>query len=109
MPAVKMKIDDNLLKKTRKIAIDRDTTAPEMFRDYLSDLARREEARREFLADELDRLFAASCAASHGQLPMKDELHERLTFVLGFTNCCTNCCRQPSSCGNKSVIFRDIR
>ncbi len=105
MPAVKMKIDDNLLKKTRKIAIDRDTTAPEMFRDYLSDLARREEARREFLADELDRLFAASCAASHGQLPMKDELHERLTFVLGFTNCC----RQPSSCGNKSVIFRDIR
>lgn len=77
MPNVTMTIDDELLKKAKKIAIDRNSTISELFREYLTDLTRREDLHREYVADELDRLFAASSASSYGISIPRDDLHER--------------------------------
>ncbi len=77
MPNVTMSIDEALLKKARKIAIDQDSTVSDLFRSFLADLTKREEIKREFLADELDRLFAKSTASSDGVRWTRDELHER--------------------------------
>lgn len=77
MANVKMSIDEELLKKARKIAIDMDTNISDLFRGFLADLTRREGSRREFLADELDRLFGKSVASSNGVTWTRDELHER--------------------------------
>lgn len=77
MPNVTMSIDEDLLKRARKIAIDRDTTISDLFRSYLDDLSRTESIRREFVADELDRLFEKSEATSSGELWTRDSLHER--------------------------------
>jgi len=77
MANVTMSIDEELLKKARKIAIDMDTNISDLFRSFLADLIRREGSRREFLADELDRLFDKSSASSHGVSWSRDEIHER--------------------------------
>jgi len=77
MPNVTMSLDEALLKKARKIAIDQDATISELFRSFLTDLSRREESKREFLATELDRLFERSRASSGGRHWTLDELYER--------------------------------
>ena len=77
MSNVTMSIDDELLKKVRKIAVDQDSTLSEMYRIYLSELARKEDIRLGFIAKELDRLFAQSTASSAGQKWNRDDLHER--------------------------------
>ncbi|MEI8095163.1 MAG: DUF6364 family protein [Spirochaetales bacterium] len=77
MANVTMSIDDDLLKKARKIAIDNDTTLSEMYREYLAELTLQEDARRAHLADELDGLFAQSRASSGGILTSRNALHER--------------------------------
>jgi hypothetical protein len=77
MANVTMSIDEELLKKARKIAVDMDTTISDLFRSFLADLTSREGSRREFLADELDRLFEKSSASSNGVSWTRDDLHER--------------------------------
>jgi hypothetical protein len=77
MANVTMSVDEELLKKARKIAIDMDTNISDLFRGFLADLTSREGSRREFLADELDRLFENSVASSHGVSWTRDDLHER--------------------------------
>ena len=77
MANVTMNIDDDLLKKARKIAIDNDTTLSEMYRGFLAELTRQEDARRNFLAQELDSMFAQSRASSGGVVTSRDALHER--------------------------------
>ncbi len=77
MPNVTMSIDAELLKRARKIAIDQDTTVSDLFRTYLDELTRTESIRREFVADEMDRLFAKSEATSGGATWTRESLHER--------------------------------
>jgi len=72
-----MTIDDELLKKAKKIAVDRNSTISELFREYLTELTRREALHREQVSDELDNLFAASSASSYGVSISRDDLHER--------------------------------
>lgn len=77
MPNVTMSIDEDLLKKAKKIAIDQDRTISDLFRSYLDDLVRTDAIRREYAADELDRLFGKSHASSQGVTWTRDSLHER--------------------------------
>jgi len=77
MANVTMSIEDSLLKEARKIAVEHDTTLSEMYRNYLTELVRKEEARRSFAARELDDLFGQSRASSAGKSWTRDELHER--------------------------------
>lgn len=77
MANVTMSVDEALLKRARKLAVDRDTTVSELFRDHLASLVERDDTRREFLADELDSLFAASTASSGGSRVNRDALYDR--------------------------------
>jgi len=76
MPNVTMNIDEELLRSARKIAIDRDTTVSDLFRSYLIGLVQTESIRREYVANELDRLFEKSTASSEGMAWTRDSLHE---------------------------------
>jgi len=77
MANVTMSIDDALLKRARKIAVERDSTLSDMYRSFLDELVRQEEVRRSFIAQELDALFGQSQASSGGRTWTRDELHER--------------------------------
>jgi len=77
MPNVTMSIDEDLLKAARKIAIDRNMTISDLFRLYLDDLVRTEQLKREYVADELERLFKKSTASSGNSTWTRDSLHER--------------------------------
>ena len=77
MANVTMSIDDALLKRARKIAVERDSTLSDMYRDFLGELVKQEEVRRLFIAQELDALFGQSKAASRGRTWSREELHER--------------------------------
>lgn len=77
MANVTMSIDDALLKRARKIAVERDSTLSDMYRAFLDELVKQEEVRRSFIAQELDALFEQSRASSSGRTWSKDEMHER--------------------------------
>ncbi len=77
MPNVTMSIDEALLKKAKKFAFDQDSTISDLFRVFLTDLARRDDCRREFIAEELDQLFEKSQAASGKKTWTRESLHER--------------------------------
>jgi hypothetical protein len=77
MPNVTMNIDEVLLKKARLFAVERNTNISDLFRSYLSELTAREESRRSFIADQLDKLFEKSQASSDGKTWARESLHER--------------------------------
>jgi hypothetical protein len=58
---VTLSLDDNLVKKVRKIAVDRDTTLAGMVRDYLENLVAEDAAggRKRREREALERSFAS--------------------------------------------------
>lgn len=54
---ITLSIDEEIVKKVRKIAIDKDTTLTAMVRDYLTSLAKSDAAAREAHADRLMETF----------------------------------------------------
>jgi predicted transcriptional regulator len=77
MSNITISIDDELLKKAKKIAIDRETSFNGLIRSYIEDLVKKEEFRRQLLIDELDQLFENSPAAVGRVSWSREELHER--------------------------------
>jgi len=77
MPNITMSIDGELLKKVRKIAIDRDTSLTGMIRSYLEELVEKEEVLKEVAANELESLFLSSNAVVGKKTWTRDELHVR--------------------------------
>ena len=77
MPNITMSIDGELLKKARKIAIDRDTSLTGMIRSYLEELVEKEEVLKEAAANELESLFLTSTAVVGKKTLTRDELHVR--------------------------------
>jgi hypothetical protein len=72
-----MSIDRELLKKARKIAIERKTNLPGLIRSYLKDLVEKEEVLKELAAAELESLFASSEAVIGKKTWERDDLHGR--------------------------------
>ena len=77
MANVTLSIDDDLLKRARKIAIDRDTSFNGLVRRYVESLVAHEQRRRGLQIEELDRLFGESTATVGPVTWKRDELHER--------------------------------
>lgn len=77
MANVTMSIEDGLLKRARKAAAERDSNLSDLFRACLVELVEREEAKRAYLAEELDKLFDESGASSGSLRWAREELHER--------------------------------
>ena len=77
MPNITMSIDGELLKKARKIAVDRDTSLTGLIRSYLEELVEKEEVLKEVAANELESLFLSSNAVVGKKTWTRDELHVR--------------------------------
>ena len=77
MPNVTMSIEADLLKKARKIAVERDTTLTGLFRAYLAELVEKEDVLLEVAAAELESLFAKSRAVVGHRTWSRDDLHAR--------------------------------
>ncbi len=77
MPNITMKIDDKLLKKARKIAIDKETTLTGMIRHYLERLVEREEMSKTTVIAELEEAFSTRGVKIGKRRWSREELHER--------------------------------
>lgn len=77
MANVTISIDDDILKRARKIAIDRDTSFNGLVRAYVESLVAREQRRRDLQIEELDQLFEESTAVVGPVTWTREELHER--------------------------------
>jgi antitoxin component of RelBE/YafQ-DinJ toxin-antitoxin module len=74
---ITMAIDSDLLKKARKIAVEKNTTVTSLIRIYLTNLIEREEKSREEIARDLIKLFDESKAVIGEKKWTREELHER--------------------------------
>jgi len=77
MANVTISINDDVLKRAKKIAIDRDTSFNGLVRGYVESLVAGEQRRRELQIQELDRLFGESTAVVGPVSWSRDDLHER--------------------------------
>ena len=77
MPNITMSIDGELLKKARKIAIDREKSLTGLIRKYLEELVEKEEVMKKVAANELESLFSSSEAVIGEKTWTRDELHVR--------------------------------
>lgn len=77
MSNVTISLDDNILKKAKKIAIDRDTSFNGLVRDYINGLIDKEKRNRQLMIEDLDNLFSGSTAKMGPRSWTRDELHER--------------------------------
>jgi hypothetical protein len=74
---ITMAIEEKLLKKARKIAIEKDTTLTGLIRDYLDTLVLREEHIKEKAIAELEGLMEGSVAEVGEKNWTREDLHER--------------------------------
>jgi len=74
---ITMAIDADLLKKARKIAIDKNSTLSELVRNYLYRLVEQEDINKEEVVSELSKLFDHSNARIGEKNWMRDDLYER--------------------------------
>ncbi len=77
MSNITISLDDGILKKAKKIAIDKDTSFNGLVREYIIGLVDQEERSRLLMIEELDSLFARSSAVVGEITWTRDTLHER--------------------------------
>ena len=74
---VTLAIDEDLIKKARKIAEDRNTTVTGLIRTYLQQLVEREERCKEESISELRDIFDRSQAVIGEKKWVREDLYER--------------------------------
>ena len=77
MSNITLSIDDNTIKKVRKIAIEKNTTLTAMVRDFLNGLAAQEKQELENTIHNLTMTFDAYSRDMGKHYWTRDELHER--------------------------------
>ncbi len=74
---ITMAIDEDLLKKARKVAVEKNTTVTGLIREYLNRLVEQEEKNKKDIISELSKLFDMSKAFVGEKTWMRGNLHER--------------------------------
>jgi hypothetical protein len=74
---VTMAMDEDLLKKARKIAIDKNMTVSGLIRAYLKNLVEQEEKSKNEIISELTAIFDHSRAVIGNKNWNRDDLYER--------------------------------
>jgi len=77
MPNITLSVKDDLIKKVRKIAVDKNTTLTSMVREFLGSVADRDQQERENLAHGLEMTFNAYSKDMGERYWTREELHER--------------------------------
>ena len=57
MPNITLSVDEEIIKKVRKIAIDKDTTLTAMVRAYLTEVASRDQQKKDEVLRSLEESF----------------------------------------------------
>ncbi len=77
MPNITLTVDDEVIRKVRKIAVDRRTTLTELVRNYLTRLSEEEGMQREIFASEVEDGFKRYSRDMGQRTWTRDQLHER--------------------------------
>ena len=77
MPNLTMTIDEDLLRKTRKLAVERNTTVTALVREYLRRLAAKEEESVEQVIHQRSRCFNDRGTVVGNRTWKREDLHER--------------------------------
>lgn len=77
MPNITMTIEDDVLIKARKLAVEKHTTVTAMVRDYLQRLAARENQKKEAAIAELGKCFNNSGLIVGPRKWTREDLHDR--------------------------------
>ena len=74
---ITLSIDEEIVKKVRKIAIDKDTTLTAMVRDYLTSVAGSDAAARQAQADKLMETFEKLSRDMGPRTWTREDLYDR--------------------------------
>jgi predicted transcriptional regulator len=77
MPNITLKVDDEVIRKVRKIAVDRDTTLTQMIRDYLQAVAEGQAKQKNRTIRELKRSFSELSRDMGKRTWKREGLYER--------------------------------
>ena len=72
---ITLSIDEEIVKKVRKIAIDKNTTLTAMVRDYLTAVASREDRRRTEHAAQLKKSFQRMSRDMGSRIWTREDIH----------------------------------
>ena len=77
MSNITLSIDDKIIKKVRKTALEKNTTLTAIVRDFLKGVAASEEQEKKSAAYNLTRTFAVHSRDMGEHCWTRDDLHER--------------------------------
>ena len=77
MPNITLSVDEEIVKKVRKIAVDKNTTLTAMVRGYLQSVADRDGADKEQAINQLQKSFEKLSRNMGSRTWTRDDLHER--------------------------------
>ena len=77
MPNITLNVDDKIVRKVRKIAIDKNTTLTQMVRDFLESVAERDESRKKQAIQKLETSFLALSRNMGKREWCREDLYDR--------------------------------
>ena len=77
MPNITLSVDEEIIKKVRKIAIDKNTTLTQMVRDFLTSIAARDITRKKHALEELEASFLEFSRDMGKRDWSREDLYER--------------------------------
>lgn len=80
MANITMTIDNKILKKVRKIAVEKNTTLTALVRNFLNHLAYREDLEKELVIKQLKKSFDNALTVIGKKTWTRDDLHDRQVF-----------------------------
>lgn len=77
MPNITLSVNEQVIKKVRRIAMDRNTTLTAMVRQFLEDVASRTDLERQLALSELRESFRDYSRPMGVKTWTREDLHER--------------------------------
>jgi predicted transcriptional regulator len=77
MPNITLKVDEETIKKVRKLAIEKDSTLTAMVRDFLTSVAQRNELEKKAVVRKLKASFKKLSRDMGSRKWTRDSLYER--------------------------------
>lgn len=77
LPNITFHVDEEIIKKAKKIAVDKDTTITAMLREYLHSVVNKAEIEKKSVIQDLEHSFSSLQRDMGNRKWTRDELHER--------------------------------
>jgi hypothetical protein len=77
MPNITLHVEERIVRKVRKIAIDRNTTLTELVREYLTRLSEEDTLQTELAVRDLEEAFTLYSRNMGRRSWTREDLHER--------------------------------